>query len=80
MISKSSSKYLSDSDIKNLSQDQIQRAINEIYARNGHIFTTAKWKDYFKKYSWYSPRQTVTDAQFNKYERANVKKLASKRK
>ena len=75
----SSESYLSDSDIMDLDQDQIQQAINEIYARNGHIFDKGRWKTFFSKYSWYYPRQKVKDNQFNTYEKKNIKLLASYR-
>lgn len=79
----SSSAYLTDSDIYGLNKDQVQRAINEIYARNGYIFQSSQTeKSYFESQPWYHGTETNMDAvraKFNDYERANEKKLAEHR-
>ncbi len=79
----SSSAYLTDSDLFGLDKDQVQRAINEIYARNGYIFQSSQTeKSYFESQPWYHGTETNMDAvraKFNDYERANEKKLAEYR-
>lgn len=77
----SSDRVLSDSDIAGLSSEQIQTAINEIYARHGYAFKTPEIRTYFEQYSWYSAQNTDMDsvsAQFNSNETANVKLLTSR--
>ncbi len=77
----SSRKYVSESKIKKLSLDEVQRAINEIYARNGYKFSSEEWDKYFRKFSWYKPRLNMEDAanRFNKYERKNMDLLIKRR-
>lgn len=75
----SSSEYLDDYDVAGLSKDQIQRAINELYARNGYIFQKDKGeKRYFESQPWYKGTEKnmgKVRSKFNKYELANEKLL-----
>lgn len=79
----SSSEYLSDSEVRKLSLSKVQRAINEIYARNGYIFHKSETeKRYFNSQPWYHGDESsdeVVRKRFNKYERANMKKLQEAR-
>lgn len=80
IIADSNSRYLDASDIANLSSDQIQMAVNEIYARHGRKFMDDSVRAYFESKSWYSG--TVEPEQFdisvfNKYETANLEYLLS---
>lgn len=50
----SSSEYLTEAEVRGLSDWQIQRAKNEIFSRNGYIFqTSAEEKAFFESQSWY---------------------------
>lgn len=77
----SNKRYLRDKELKKLSKEKLSIARNEIYARAGRRFTTKKWKNYFKKKKWYVPKYSAKyfdrheKKLFNKYERANVKKI-----
>lgn len=77
----SNKRYLKDKELKKLSKEKLSIARNEIYARAGRKFTTKKWKNYFKKKKWYVPKYSAKyfdrheKKLFNKYERANVKKI-----
>lgn len=79
----SSSTYLVEDDLYGLSDDQLQRAINEIYARNGYIFQqSASEKQYFESRPWYKGNevnQDVVKSRFNQYENANIKLMQSYR-
>ena len=78
----SSMSYLSDSEIDQLSQEDIQQAINEIYARHGRIFKDEPYNSYFRSCEWYVPlyeADEFDDSCFNDYEKANIQKLASHR-
>jgi hypothetical protein len=76
----SSERYLTGADIAGFSADQIQTAINEIYARHGYIFRTPEILDYFRQYDWYLP--SVADASLvysscSAVERANIEFLST---
>lgn len=71
----SSSAYLDASDLDGMSADDIQMAINEIYARHHRKFVIQSIQDYFNAKSWYSG--TIEAADFdvsvmNAYEGANI--------
>ena len=77
----SDTRNLTGSDIAGFTDDQIQQAINEIFARHGYSFKDPDIYAFFSKYSWYHPTTTDMDAvsgQFNGYETANVNFLAGK--
>lgn len=79
----SSSEYLTEAEVRGLSNWQIQRAINEIFARNGFIFQkSAEEKAFFESQSWYhgtETDQTIVQSRFNDIECANVRLLTSYR-
>lgn len=79
----SSTAYISKSDVEKLSADELNIAINEIYARNGRIFTTPSLADYFNSQSWYTPKYTAEEfdknVKFNQYEQTNLQLLISYR-
>lgn len=81
IFANSNKRYLKDKELKKLSKEKLSIARNEIYARAGRKFTTKKWKNYFKKKKWYVPKYSAKyfdrheKKLFNKYERANVKKI-----
>ena len=80
IFEESDERYLTQQDIAGMSKDQIQQAINEIYARHGRVFRNAESAEYFAFKSWYHPVPDKTDeqivAEFNSYEKANVDFLA----
>lgn len=75
VIPDSSTRMLTEDEVKKMSQDQIQTAINEIYARNGYKFKDQGIYNYFCQYDWYDPKTTnQEDAKrmFNSTENYNV--------
>ena len=80
IIEDSDSRYLNENDIAFFSTDEIQRAINEIYARHGRVFSFPENDAYFRSQSWYHPDENKTDeqilAEFNACERYNVEFLS----
>lgn len=76
----SDSEFISEKDIEGFSTEDIQRAVNEIYARHGKVFTMPENDEYFRSKSWYVPVEGKTDDQileeFNDYERENVDFMA----
>lgn len=76
----SDSKYYSESDLKGLTAKEIRYVLNEIYAREGYIFTKKEYTDYFSQKDWYHPTKTENqflDTDLNTYEIANVKMISS---
>lgn len=79
----SSTSYISKADVEKLSADELNIAINEIYARYGRIFKNASLAEYFNSQSWYTPKYTPEEfdanVQFNEYEQTNLRLLISYR-
>ena len=77
-----SSRYISRSDISWMNRDEIQLAINEVYAKLGFRFTKGKEKGYFESMYWYNPDTTnmfVIEKRMNKYEFENMKVMGAYR-
>ena len=76
-------RLLTSGEIKTLSPQQRQYAINEIFARHGLLFGDMKLRKQFLPFDWYRPEPGQTSAQtrkkFNSYERRNVERLAMAR-
>ena len=78
VIPDSDTRTLTDADVRRMTQDQIQTAINEIYARHGYKFKDQGIYNYFSQFDWYKPVTTdQADAkrQFNSTENYNVELL-----
>lgn len=60
IIKDSSTRELTDADVKYLSGYQLYLARNEIYARHGYIFATESLQSYFNTKSWYVPKYTAS--------------------
>lgn len=80
----SDSSYLSNAQVSALSDDDLQLAINEIYARRGRIFKDASLNAYFNSQSWYEGRYTPEEfeknVKFNTYEQKNLQLLINERR
>ncbi len=75
IFSDSSSRMLTDAEVKNLSQEDLRSAVNEIYARAGYTFSNQELLNYYKQYSWYNPTISAADfkdSDLSKTEKANV--------
>ena len=77
------SKLLTERDIEGMSLDQIQYAINEMFARYGADFN-GEVRRQFQRFSWYRPRaglgfNQVEHRYFSPVERENLKLLAAAR-
>ncbi len=79
----SSYEYLTYDDVRYLDVDQVQRAINEIFARNGYIFQSSETeRDFFESQDWYYGTETdpdVVSAGFNECEKENMRLLQEHR-
>lgn len=80
----SDSSYLSNAQVKALSDDDLQLAINEIYARRGRIFKDAALNSYFTSQPWYEGKYTADEfeknVKFNAYEQKNLQLLINERR
>ena len=79
---RTASRYISKSDISWMSAEEIQWAINEIYARHGYTFKKEPSKSYFESKTWYSPNTTSMDvviSRLNTYENENLKIMGAYR-
>ena len=75
VVPDSDTRYLTESEVRGMSQEEIQDAINEIYARHGYIFQTDSIQRYYEQFSWYTPysgEQEKVKKLFNSVETANV--------
>ncbi len=75
----SDSVYIQDADLAGKSQNEVRLILNEIYARNGYIFNTDYYRQYFSTKSWYVPitsSQEECERRFNSIERANKEFIA----
>lgn len=48
---------------------------NEIFARNGYIFSDSKWDDFFSIQSWYEPDVFFEYDKLNQIEKINIKQI-----
>jgi len=74
----SSSSYLSDSQVRSLSQAQAKIARNEIYARHHRLFKDDDLQAYFNSKSWYSgsiSADSFSESVFSDTERENINKI-----
>jgi len=74
----SSSRLLTDAEIAGVPRDQLQTAINEIYARNGRRFKNPEIQAYFDSKAWYwgtVDPEDFDDNMLSKIERKNIEKL-----
>lgn len=84
IFANSSSSYLSKSDVSALSDNNLNLALNEIYARNGRIFKDSALSSYFSSKSWYTPKYNSEEfsknVTFNNYEQANLQLMIDEQK
>lgn len=75
----SSYRTLTSSEISRLSSQQVQLAINEIYARYGRVFKDSEVRSYFYSKPWYIENPGFTDSSINSVESANIALLSKYR-
>lgn len=77
-----STRYISRGDISWMSEDEIQLAINELYAKHGFAFGDGPVRQYFDTKSWYHPDTKDMEAiirRMNDYEYENLKVMGAYR-
>ena len=81
ILPESSECALTDADVQGMSYDDLQMAINEIYARHGRIFGTESIQQYFEGKSWYqgtTDADHFSDSVFSSVENQNIQFLLKK--
>lgn len=71
----SDTRYLTHQEVKDLTQETLRLAKNEIYARHGRVFTSNDLKAHFESTSWYEgtiPAEQFDESIFNPIEKANI--------
>lgn len=75
LLSQSATRYLEMKDVSGFSQQKLNYARNEIYARHGRKFKSQELMDFFNATDWYegtiSP-EAFDENMLNDYERANA--------
>lgn len=76
----SNTTYLSDTEVTELTKEELRIARNEIFARYGRKFNDKGLQQYFDNQTWY--QATIEPDQFsesilNEYEKANLAKIKS---
>lgn len=72
---------ISYSDLDFMERDTVRAILNEIYARHGYVFETARWSTYFNNKSWYVQNPNVTkktiSGYLNSVEKDNIETIAA---
>lgn len=78
----SSDEIISESDIDELTDEELRYAINELYARHGYIFKDDELRTYYNQFDWYEEKVKPGDftmSLFNDVERKNVEAMQKER-
>lgn len=78
----SSDERLDEDEVKNLSDEDLRYAINELYARHGYIFKDEELGEYYSQFDWYEGKVKAEDFSmdmFNDVEQDNVEMLQKER-
>ncbi len=77
IIPDSSSRRLSASELYGYSSNTLALIRNEIYARNGYVFSKQQYRDYFSSKAWYSPNPNFNESWLNSIEKYNIQLIKS---
>lgn len=68
-----SSRLLTEEDIKGFSKSDLKIMRNEIFARHGYIFRDPMLQEYFSQMPWYTPQQAdISQIALSSVEQNNV--------
>ena len=71
VLPESNEKELSADEMRDLGEDRLRIARNEIYARYGRSFQDEALEQYFQKKAWYCQSETIDDTVLSETELAN---------
>ena len=66
-----SSRKLTEEDVKGKTKHELRIMRNEIYARHGYIFQNLELREHFMQRPWYKP--TTINVTFNDIEEYNIR-------
>lgn len=69
------SKLINQTEIADLSVDEIRLLTNEIYARKGYRFDNKRFQDFFDGQSWYKSVKDNKSIVYNSIEKQNINRL-----
>jgi len=72
ILTESSLRKITELEIMQLDDTNLDFARNEIYARKGHIFKNDKYRNYFLTKPWYKPTEEITTDDLSEIEKYNV--------
>lgn len=78
----SSEEIIAESDIDELSDEELRYAINELYARHGYIFKDDELRSYYNQFEWYEEKVNPGDFStnlFNDTEKKNAETMQKER-
>jgi hypothetical protein len=70
-----SERYLSQSDVSNLSKSELRLMRNGIFARHGYRFKSSDLRNYFSQQPWYQPNPNFHNGMLSEIENHNVKMI-----
>lgn len=73
LFPEASERLLTNSDLTNLTIDDLAIMRNEIFASKGYIFKTNRLKSYFTEQEWYEPQFDNVDNNLSNIEKENIK-------
>lgn len=74
ILPESNSRYISETELAKLTDEELRLARNELYARHGRMFDDPVLRAYFSSKTWYDgivPPDQFSEDVFNQYEIAN---------
>lgn len=77
IIPDSSTRRLTAGELYGYSSNTLALIRNEIYARNGYVFSKKEYKDYFSSKMWYSPNPNFNESFLNSIEKYNIQLIKS---
>ena len=77
IIPDSSVRRLTAGELYGYSSNTLALIRNEIYARNGYVFSKQKYIDYFSSKTWYSPNPNFSESWLNNIEKYNIQLIKS---
>ncbi len=80
LIANSNVEKITRYQIQDFSEELLAVARNEIYARQGYIFTNPIYTGYFQNKSWYVPTKKISEIQLSEIEAYNIRYLQWKEK
>ncbi len=71
--SKCNEKHITEYDLKGKTPEELRLLRNEIYARNGYVFTNQQFSNYFETKEWYRPLNDNNSVALSNIAKENIK-------